>query len=277
MNYTNNNEMISWGGNGPILHLAHANSYHPGTYLSLINLLKPHFDVYSILARPFHSKYNQEDFSSFYQLRDDFLRIAEAQKWENIIGIGHSQGSLVSMLADIKHPGLFSKLILIEPPIIPQYVYFLLKIIPYQYSKHLVPPSKIALNRRHKWMSKEEAFDFFRIKTVFSKFSDETLWNFIHFGLNEDENGEFRLVHSKYWESKIYCSITNPWPLVKRMTTPSLCIRAGETDVIKPESWKKWQSTQKHASFLEIPETTHLVPFESHEILAQHIIEFAKN
>lgn len=268
--------VIDWGGKGQVLHLAHANSFHPGTYKELIAHLTPHFHVFSILTRPLLPQYKVEDFNSWAPLSDDFIRIAEEQNWSNIIGLGHSFGTLITILTAIKKPELFSKLILIEPPVLPAFLYSLLEIVPYFISKNLAPPSRIALKRRHKWSSKEEAYQLWRQKKVFAKMSDDTLNALVDYGLYKDENEEYRLVFSKYWESKIYCTIPNPFKLFPKIDIPSLAIRAENTDVISEKNWEKWQRLQRNTAFEVIPDAGHLVPYEKPKIIADMITKFSK-
>lgn len=267
-------KVINWGGKGPLIHLAHANSYHPGTYKELIDLLTPHFEVQSVLTRPFLPKYKVEDMNTWNQFRDDFLEVAEKQNWKDIIGLGHSLGSTITMMAAIERPELFKKLIIIEPPCIDQVIFTLLSVLPFSAKKNLVPPSKIALKRRHKWNSREEAFEWFRGKSIYDRVSDETLKAFVTSGLKEDDFGALRLSHSKFWESKIYCTIKNPYKLFPQLMIPSLCIRGDESDVILERNWNKWQKLQENAQFVNIPASGHLVPLEQSHLLARHIIDF---
>ncbi|MCZ7673380.1 MAG: hypothetical protein M5U34_42830 [Chloroflexi bacterium] len=47
-----------------------------------------------------------------------------------------------------------------------------------------------ALHRRHRWRSRQEAFDRFRSKSVFAQWSDESLWDYVNNGTEEDASGE---------------------------------------------------------------------------------------
>ncbi|GLR15428.1 alpha/beta fold hydrolase [Portibacter lacus] len=270
-------KVINWGGEGPVLHLAHANSFHPGVYKLLIEELKKEFEVHSFLLRPFHENADPNDISNWDGLRDDFIQLADQKGWKNIIGVGHSLGSTVTMMAAVERPDLFSKLVIIEPPCVPQIFFTLLSVMPYSLAKNLVPPSKIALKRRHKWASKQEAFDLLRKKNIFSQWDDETLKAYVEYGLEEDENGDYRLTFSKYWESKIYCTIENPYRLFPKIQTPSLCIRAGESDVINDKNWNKWQRLQDDAKFVTVENSGHLVPMEKPKEIAELIINSVDN
>lgn len=268
-------KLINWGGNGPLLHLAHANSFHPGTYIEVIEELKKNFEVVSILLRPFYENSTPDEVKNWDILRDDLIDQFDANNMQNVIGVGHSLGSTVTMMAAIKRPDLFKKLVIIEPPCINQLFFTLLDIIPYSISKSLVPPSRIALKRRHKWSSREEAFKLLRPKKIFKNWSDQTLRAYLKYGLTEDTQGEFRLSFSKQWESKIYCTIENPYKLFPHLQTPSLCLRAGESDVINNKNWLKWQRSQEDAKFVSVPNTGHLLPMEKPMVVAEHINDFA--
>jgi len=267
--------LIHWGGSGPVLHIAHANSFHPGVYKLMIEELTKHFSVFSYLFRPFHSKADPDDFDNWNTLRDDLIVEADRQGWKNIIGVGHSLGSSVTMMAALKRPDIFAKLVIIEPPCIDLLFYKLLDIFPYSLAKNIVPPSRIALKRRHKWPSREEAFLLLRPKKIFSKWSDQTLKSYLHYGLEEDEHGDFRLAFTKQWESKIYCTIKNPYKMFPKLAIPSLCIRAEKTDVIKERNWEKWKHLQENAEFVTISDAGHLVPMEKPLEVALLITDFA--
>ncbi len=268
--------MIFWGGKGPILHLAHANSFHPGTYIELIEMLKQHFSVYSILFRPFHKQSKPDHLHNWDVLRDDLIRSFDEMKWKNVIGVGHSLGSTVTMMAAIQRPDLFSKLVIIEPPCVNPMFFPILNITPYFLAKHLVPPSRVALKRRHKWTSKEEAYDLFRRKRVFKHWSDETLRAYVKHGLSPDDHGTYRLTYSKYWESKIYCTIENPYKLFKDISHESLCIRGEKSDVINGKNWGKWKQLQSDATFENVKDAGHHVPLERPKHVALRILNFTR-
>ncbi|MGZ3458945.1 MAG: alpha/beta fold hydrolase, partial [Archangium sp.] len=44
-------QLDDWGGTGPVLHLAHANGFPPGSYRKLIEALKPRYHVFTLRSR----------------------------------------------------------------------------------------------------------------------------------------------------------------------------------------------------------------------------------
>ena len=74
-----------FGGEGEILHLAHANGFPPKTYQQLINELTPHYHVIGMEARPLWPNSNHEKFNSWRDAADDLIAFLDQQNLKNII------------------------------------------------------------------------------------------------------------------------------------------------------------------------------------------------
>lgn len=61
------------------------------------------------------SLYSKEKYNSLEAYSDDIISICEHLKLKDIIFVGHSVSAMIGMLASIKAPTLFSKLVLIGP------------------------------------------------------------------------------------------------------------------------------------------------------------------
>lgn len=61
------------------------------------------------------SFYNTQKYNSLEGYADDILEICHALKLENVILVGHSVSSMISLLAANKEPSLFSNIIMIGP------------------------------------------------------------------------------------------------------------------------------------------------------------------
>lgn len=66
------------------------------------------------------SEYSPEKYNSLQAYADDILEICGALKLEDIIFVGHSVSAMIGVLAAIKAPELFQKLVLIGPS--PHYI-----------------------------------------------------------------------------------------------------------------------------------------------------------
>jgi pimeloyl-ACP methyl ester carboxylesterase len=262
---------IDFGGEGPLLHFAHANAYPPGCYSQFIAGLTPHYRVLAIEQRPLWPHSRPEELDSWELVADDLIRFFEQEGLENVIGVGHSLGAVATMYAAVKRPSLFRQLILIEPVFLPPELLKMAAANPD--GAYKLPLVHVAQNRRNRWASRQEAFDRFRSKSVFSRFSDEVLWDYVNHAIHEDAAGEFTLTYPREWEARIYAHPPlRVWEHLPQVQPPTLAIRAAESGTIMPAAWQLWQELQPAATFVEIPDTGHMLTMERPSHIAQTII-----
>lgn len=263
---------LDFGGAGPLLHFAHANAYPPECYRLFINELRPHYHVLAMKQRPLWPHTNPAELTSWQIFADDMVRFLVEQELENVIGVGHSLGGVATMLAAQQHPQLFRALVLIEPVFLPPHLLQMAAAQPHMAEK--TPMVRNARHRRDHWHSRQEAFDRFRQKAVFARWSDAALWDYVNYGTHEHGNAVV-LTYPRDWEAAIYAHLpTTVWEDIERITHPTLAICAAETDTIYPESWQLWQAKQPEATFIQIADADHMVPMQRPSYLAQTIHQF---
>ena len=266
-----------FGDQGPILHYAHANAYPPGSYRQLLDHLALDFRVLAIKYRPLWPGSNPEEASSWQDFAQDLIRFLDQMKISEVIGVGHSLGAVTTMMAAIRRPDLFSSLVLIEPVFLPPAVldYYSRQ---QGFDPYEMPLVKIAQKRRSHWASRQEGFDHFRDKRVFSRWSDQALWDFINAGLKIDGQSEFDLAYPPAWEAWVYAHLpTTVWDLIPQLTRPTLAIRGVESDTLVQEGWAAWREKQPDAIFKEIKEAGHLLPMEKPAKVADLTGDFLKS
>ncbi len=251
-----------FGDQGPTLHFAHANAYPPGTYRQLLSKLAENSQVLAIKSRPLWTGSNPEEIGSWYDIAHDLILFLDQARVSDVIGIGHSLGAVTTMMAAIQRPDLFKTLVLIEPVFLPPAILAHFRgqegFDPYE-----MPLIKIAQKRRRHWVSRQGAFGHFREKRVYSRWSDQALWDYINAGLNRDQHGEFELAYPPEWEAWIYAHPPmNVWDLIPQVTQPTLAIRGKESDTLVPEAWQEWTEIQPEATFIEVMQAGHLLPME---------------
>lgn len=264
---------IDFGGEGEIIHFAHANGFPPKAYQQLLNELIPQYHVIGMEARPIWKNSDYKTFESWRQGADDLIRFLDERKLTNIIGAGHSFGAVCSLIAANKRPDLFKKLILIEPVVLPKW-YYAVNSMPSWAVKLVNPLIKKTLERTERWPNKDSTFKQFRRKKVFSLMSDEALWDYVNAATSENERDEVYLNFSKEWEAQIYMTATNPWRELKVVNKPFLAIRGETSDTIFSNVWKKWKAINKTGRLIEIEGSGHLVPFEKPREVANSIVTF---
>lgn len=255
---------------------AHANGYSPESYVELHEYLSDDFDIYSIEFSPFNLIRELDSLSSWHMFKQELIEYIEAHCDEPVWCMGHSLGAVSALLASVQRPELFSHLVLIDPVFLPKSIYFWMQWLPISLRCKWIAPSKIANRRVDTFESYEEAFDYYRLKNVFKRISDRSLRAYIEFGFVSN-GSKIKLRFPKEWESRIFATATNPWPLISKVQSPLLIFRGVESDVIQPKSWIQIKKKQPNAVFVEIPESGHLLPMEQAESIAKHVLKFKHN
>lgn len=238
--------------------------------------MQPFLEKYRVIGikhRPLWEGAQISEVKSWHRIADDLIDFLDQQGAQQIIGVGHSLGAVSTLLAAEKRPDLFRALVLIEPALLPPRLRFWIRLTPHALRMR-IPIVQTALRRRDTWESPQALFNYYRPKRVFSQLSDSVLWDFVKFGTRETADGQITLAYSKEWEAHIYSRITPIWRSMRRVHTPTFAIRAGKSDTVSPESWAYWQKMQPSADFLEIPDTTHLLPLERPLALAQTVLTY---
>lgn len=272
-NVVSNIPFHDFGGQGKIIHFAHANGYPPEGYQ---NFIDPFLEKHNVIAskwRPLWGDQSPKPIKSWNTFADDLIQFMDEQGLKNVIGMGHSMGGTISVIAALRRPDLFEKLILIDPVIFPKKLLFFTTLLPQSILKKIVPIAKKSSKRRDQWDSKNEVYQLWRKKRVFKKFSDDVLKTFVEHAIIPSANGKMTLAYSKEWETQVY--ITAPYIFSKmiKMKTPLTVIRGEFTDVLLPSFWKHWKQVQPDAELIDFKDAGHLIPMEYPNELANLILE----
>jgi len=206
-------------------------------------------------------------------MADDLVQYLDSEVSQPVHGVGHSMGAVVTLLASIKRPERFHSLTLIDPVVLPALLIMVSRLMPDYLKKHM-PIIKKTLGREDSWPSAQQAFDYHRNKKVFSRFSDEVLWDYINAGTACDKQHHYRLTYSKEWEAHCYSCAPYVLPLLKKNHVPMMIIRGENSNVISPQLWSRWKKTMHQHQLVEIAGVGHLLPFEAPEKVAEVMRKF---
>lgn len=266
---------LDFGGQGAVLHFAHANGYPAGTYRRFLAPFLPHYRVLAIEQRPLWPGREPAELQSWHLLADDLLAYLNQQGLERVVGVGHSLGAIVSLLAAVSRPEQFSALVLIEPVFLPPFVFELAASQPDLFANQ--PHTDVARKRRDCWPSRQAAFDHFQKKAVFQRWPAESLWDYVNEGLETRGAEGYGLRFSPAWEAQVYSSPPlDLWQQLPKLTRPVLIIRAAESNTLLPHVWQTLPSLLPHATLVEFPAASHLLPLEHPQALAQTILAWLK-
>ena len=264
---------VDFGGSGPVLHFAHANGYPPRCFRRFLEPLTASHHVLAVEHRPLWSDEGPEQLHTWHVIAADLIRFFEQEGLRDVVGVGHSLGAVVTMIAAVERPWLFSKLVLIEPILLPPDALQALAAEPELILS--LPLVQTTRNRRNRWPDREAAFEHFRAKSVFSRCEDEVLRDYVRHALVETADGRVGLRYQREWEARIYSRPPlNVWELIPLVERPTLGIRGAESDALWKAAWERWQTVQPDAEFVEFEDAGHLVPLEQPLRVAGVVEEF---
>lgn len=269
-----------FGGQGSLLYFLHANGYPPACYQPLFEHLKPHFHIIGMHQRPLWSDAKPEELRDWRPLADDLLRFLADREANPAFVVGHSVGGIAALRAAIKKPGRFRGLTLVEPVLFPPdfiLLWNLIRALGLGWKKH--PKIPAALNRRREFDDLETVFRGYRRRNVFRYLSDEHLRAYIQGMTRPRAGGGYELVYLPEWEARIYYTGIwrdfDLWRGLKRLNVPVLILRGAQSDTFWARTAARVRRANPNIQIVTLENTTHLLPLEKPESVAQFIIEFA--
>ncbi len=252
-----------------VIQFLHANAYTPGCYNQMFKGLS-NYKIVAPKQRPLWEHSDDSALTSWSMLADDIIAHMDLVGRKGVIGIGHSMGGVASWLAAIKRPDLFSRLILIDPVILPLSYALSIKWMPMSLKRKYVPMIKIASRRRDTWESRDKAKTYFLSKKVYQRFDESSMDDFLDHGLKPHGDG-LTLAYPRAWEARVYGTAPYLWGHLSKSPCPVTIIRAQYSDVIGDDSWSKIKANLSKGHFIQADGVGHLVPFEKPQLSADMI------
>ncbi|MCC7447229.1 MAG: alpha/beta hydrolase [Anaerolineae bacterium] len=259
----------------PLVNLAYANGFLPQTYIRALQPLFADYRVVSTHNRAMWDTRLPESFRSWRELGDDLLSMLDTLTDQSVVGMGHSFGGVATLYAAIKRPERFSRLILIDPTMLPPRTLWLIRIMRWLGLEDRFPLVQGTRRRRQKWDSVEAAYQSFRSKPVFARWPDDVLRAYAESMTAPDPAGGVRLIYTPEWEARFYRKIaTDVWSLPSKVAHPMLVIRGELTDTFSADSAAKFQRLNPRAKMVTVQGAGHLVPQEKPEEVSRLIADF---
>ena len=264
-----------FGGQGPVVHLAHANGFPPGAYRRLAAALTGTYHVVGLPARPLWPGSDPEEAPDWHPLADDLLRAFDELQLSGILGVGHSLGGVLTLWAAIARPDLFRAVVLLEPVILPPAWLIYLSLLRRLGLADRQPLVQSALRRRRVWPSRQDCFAHFRGKSFFDGWSDDALWDYVNSGTRQREDGSVELRYPAAWEAHIFATApTDVWREVHRLRVPALLLRGEHSETFMPAAQARLARRLPQSQSATIAHSGHLVPMERPAETAQLIRAF---
>jgi pimeloyl-ACP methyl ester carboxylesterase len=252
-----------FGGHGPTIHLAHANGFAPGAYRLLAEALQPGNHVIALPARPLWPDSQPNTIPTWHPLADDLIEGLDELGLSGIAGVGHSLGGVLTLWAAIQRPDLFQAAVLIDPVILPPLWLWVLQVLRALGLWQRQPLVQGALQRRRSWPSRQACFEQYRRKSLFAKWTDRALWDYVESGTRPRDGNHVELVYPPEWEAHIFATApADIWRDVPKLHVPTLVIRGEHSKTFRPAALARMARLVPQARIVTIPNAGHLLPME---------------
>jgi pimeloyl-ACP methyl ester carboxylesterase len=268
---------INWSDNGSIIHIAHATGLCCSPYSRFASKFIGQYKVVGLDFRGHGRTETPADpiclksWEVFYKDLEAFFTYLN----QPIVAIGHSLGGTVSAVLAARFPAMVSKLILIEPGLMPPMW------IPFVYSAQKtgmsmrVPFVTRVTKRNRIWKNKADAVNELANKGPFKSWRKDILEDYLQAGTDNDEDGSIKLRCDPMWEGRILatapCGI---WKSISKIKVPTLVLYGAKSKTFLPSVAVKIKKAIPHAIIRKMPNAGHFIPMEQPEEAADMILRF---
>ena len=178
-----------------------------------------------------------------------------------LIGVGHSMGGAVMLMAEVKAPGTFSALLLIEPIVFPP-----------PFGDYEGPQTLLATKRRNQFSSREEARANFVDKLPFSAWHPAALDGYVDCGFVDTPEG-VDLACRPQDEVATYRAATQHgvWNLLGEVGPPVTILAGDSSETHAVDFLRSLASQIPNCDYEIVPGTGHFLPMEKPDVVADRL------
>lgn len=256
----------------PVLFFAHANGFPAGSYRRFLEPLARRFDVRAPEKLGHHPDYPPHP--NWRALADELLDALAAETAEPAVGVGHSLGGVLTLLAAIRQPRRFRCLIMLDPPAIYGPRAWMTALAKRLGFIDLITPAGQSAGRRDIWPSRDEALAYFRSKELFRHFDPRCLEDYVDAGTVTTTEG-LRLVYEPEKEVEIFRNVPHDLAAQPAPVPVPGAIVLGRQSVVT-RSGDIRRLARRHELRISEFEGGHMFPLEHPEGAAAHVSELAE-
>jgi len=261
------------GGSRPALHFFHANGFPVSVYLPFMSRLCGEFRVLGLSLRGQDGL--AEGIGSWHRLGLDLIHFLEGVGAGPAVGVGHSIGAVATLLAAARRPELFSRIVLLDPVLLPPRIVLLLRLLRAVGKKSAFPLARRARRRRDGWADRREALAYFREKSLFRHWEDAYLRSYVTYGLRPDAQGRMVLLCPPEAEARGFENYpADIWSWPGRLRTPALIVRGERSDALPAASQERFCRLCRTARGSVLEGVGHFLPMEAPDETLRLIRDF---
>ena len=266
-------QVYEWRADGPTVFLAHATGFHARCWDQVVARLDGHRCIaVDMRGHGLSSKPQPPYLWRFFG--EDVAALGRELGLEGALAVGHSKGGYAITLAASVAPGIFSKLLLVDPVILQREAY----------SAARGEGEHFAARRRNEWPSPEAMFESFKGRAPFSLWDPAVLRDYCQYGLVPNPDGEGYVLACPPWaEAATYAGSAGGdiYREIESLDIPVRILRARPRtqdygmDMSASPTYTELAKHFKHAEDVPLPELTHFIPMQDPELVAGHVRELA--
>ena len=270
---------VDWGGEGPILHLAHANGFPPGTYNDFARRLAGPYHVLGMECRALWGTGEPVVLRHWRELAEDLARFLQEMELSNVVAAGHSLGGVTSLWCAAAHPELIRALVLIDPVILPAWFAPLWALAMCLGLNRRTPLVRHARQRRMEWPRRAVLLRAYRSARVFARWQEPFLRDYVDSVVTDTPSGGVRLRYAREWEARIFeTPPPDVWCVLPKLRhVPMLVLRGEHSDTYRKDTMYLMRWLLPQARFVEIAGADHFVPMSRPEETAREILAFVQS
>jgi pimeloyl-ACP methyl ester carboxylesterase len=255
------------------LHFAHGNGFPAGTYAAMLRELAHERTVYATEHRAAWTGVGAPPSRfSWGHAADDMITAIEQISPSGVIGVGHSLGGVMTLLAAAKRPDLFQQIVLIEPVMFPTRAFVQMGWMPMWLRARLFSVAKRTVRRRAHWSSHDEFVDYHIDKAAFRGISREVMMDYAQHGLRPHGDA-WQHSFPTSWEAHIFRTPAYVWGAVAKLSVPCTVFRAEQSNWVPDVSWQKWKKMRPDYPISVLPKLGHMAPLQNPSAVAQAVLE----
>lgn len=219
----NGQKLAVWerAGLGAPTLFVHATGFHARCWDQVIARVPPARRLYTVDMRGHGLSSKPDPPYSWRRFGEDVAALSLALNLRGAIGVGHSMGGHSLVLAASLAPDAFSRLLLLDPVIMPEEYYTGAARVPH-----------FARKRRNRWSSTEEMFENFSTRPPFKDWEPAVLRDYCEHGL-VDDGDDFVLACPPEVEGSIYENSSHPdaslYGVMRQLTAEVTVVRSNKS------------------------------------------------
>lgn len=256
------------GGTGPPLLCMHATGFHGRVWEPFVPQLRERFSVIALDQRGHGDSDKPEGPYEWNKFGDDVLAVVDHLGLEHPVGVGHSAGATALVYAESSRGGLFAKLVLMDPTMLPP-----------EYREAgpggFNPMSEQARRRRAVWDSTDELLERLRTGTPLAAWRDDFLRAYVTYGTQAQPDGTVRLKCPPEIEAKVYeMGPTNDgWDRLPGVGCPTLILTGEQSPMWFEDRAEVAAATMPSARAAKVV-GGHFFPMEHPDETIEHVVDF---